>query len=1195
MIDNSFITLNRQSVASGIFTRGGKLFLGFTAFFAAVIPSGAYDYQVSDQPVIPLRGLVYTPQDVVTLHKLVKEGGVPAAVADGFLKRSNGWMDRSDDEIAALIPNASAVYAYGFSGDPKNDASWPRLGADGVCSLDRPGEVRSPVTGDVYGTQAKGMDYYDPGDGWVRKSDGKRFFFKGIWNSYIDKELHDGVANLAIAYIVTGDPNVAKRALFILDRLAALRAARPQDLGPSDWPHQRVPGKGTLGVMGNHANSLMMRMALALDLVANAPHAKAPSVTSGLTVLENIRKNYFSLFETWYFDRKELTNHGSVLLANAVAQGMLFGDEKKLKMGIDGVSAFFNNTINRDGDYVEVSGNYGNLGRVYISTPTLMLTHYDPKNYPEKHGLPSPDNYPFSLKFGDDRRWYQMAAGILFDLPVMGRYPQYGDMDADWRVLEETDQGVAKARGTYLRLLYYQTTREDWKKEIAERYWSLPETGRRSGHQFLLGLSQWLEPERPLEKGASGAPPSEKSLLMGGKGIAFLRSGEGKQRRALFMRGGINSYHGHDDQMAVVPYGHKMMLAGEYGYNLAGTPDHYGWGMRSISHLTAVVDEDLPATLSYKGDRLDRTAPAASVTGYLDIEPAQFVEMRNPRLWSNNIEDYRRTVWLVDIDPENYYFVDFFRIVGGSVHDYAWNAPFPKKRSGDDFKVEGVSPKQAEGVWTLASLNGKHCSEPWNQSGKSWGERLDGMAGHVQPLPGEPRLPTSDWNPDPGNGYGMIWNVKSEETKSDWQASWRLQDGKHLLRARLLNFDGMTAITANSPSLWLGKPFDMAIARRIRKDSKAPLESRFVNIVEVGSPGAWPIRNAARIALKGSSKDASKAAGIKVSLFDGRSDLIIASPIQQELQCGEVRTDARNTFVRLDREGAATVISFQEGTLLEAGGWKIGADVPVLKGTVTSVEADDYTSKLTLSPPLPEGGALEGATLLIEGSPNAVVPRLHNEYYSIEKVAFDEARGESRLVFSRQSLIGTTWSIADQKADSSQLTLEWRNVVAGPPGTLAFQGCGVFAGAVAQGEPLGVIKQIRNREVNLHVHDPSHEHSGVKKERLMRVLLASPGERFSIPTTVVLRKIAEESWLLRSTGPLQLRIQKKPGALLSCKKGASWQKLAEADSDGIIECRISPEEMEKAGILLRFETLETRGEGESEAVSTKTPEAKAGK
>ncbi|EIQ00406.1 Heparinase II/III-like protein [Opitutaceae bacterium TAV1] len=1083
-------------------------------------------------PVIPYRGLTYTADDILEVRRQVRDHGANAGLVEDILKTAREWTARSDAEVAVLVPPSGSVFAYGTTGDPKNGKPWPRFARSGdMCSLDRPGEVRSPHTGDVYGTQKPGEPFYDPGTGWVRPKDGQVFYFRGLWNSWVTGQLHDAVDNLALAYLLTGDGAFSRRALFILDRLATLRVQLPvRGYAVADWPHATDDDqvKGFFHYMGNIANQRVINTALAFDLIANAPFASEPSAGDAtLSVRDNISKNYFDIYERAYLETRQLTNHALILLGNLITQGVLFGKPDLLREGIDGLHAFLDNTTHRDGDYVEVSGSYGRLGRDYGGRLIAVLANYDPENYPGISGMPDPKEYPHALRFGDDPRWYGNAVRMLYRLPVLGRYPQYGDMTMDRNVLIDRDnEWLARHRVQYLRMLWRQTTREDWKREIEALY---PHAAKQKQAPVFLedlllyGLSQWVEPtpaEPAPERPETGIPAGETSDLMPGKGIAILRSGEGVNRRALFMRGGINSYHGHDDQMALVPYGNGMVLTGEYGYQWSGTPDHLGWGTRSVAHMTTVVDEDLPAPYLYKGFSPSIPAPAASITGFLPNPrgPAQFVEMRNPQLYARaRLTDYRRTAWLVDVDPERYYFVDIFRVVGGKSHDYVWNSHYAARSNRAAFQVDGIKPVATEGVWTLAALSGANRDKSWNRPGQSWGERLNASAGRIEALPGEKPLPRSKWNPEPGNGYGMIWDVKSQVTGNDWQATWLLPDGRHFARASLLNYDGMTAVTALAPSVQQQNPFNIVIARRTREANAAGstvLQSRFVNVVEVGGPGAWEVAKTERLPLKTTGL-AADAVALKLQLANGSTDYLLSSrAADQTLDGGTVRLAGRNGFARLAPDGRLTALAMQEAVRMEAGGWVVEAAAPAFQARVVSAEPGEPESRLVIDGRLPEGGALAGATVLIDSAPGARIAYSHNDYYSVETVEHGNT-----LVFRGQSLVAATLQVDTVKAASSQVELYWNNELGGKPGSFSYQGRGVIPAGAAPPRPLAQIKKFNNRELDLT------SVSALKTGQKLQVLVAQPGDVLTIPATVTLTRAGTgHDWFLRTTAPVRLTL-----------------------------------------------------------------------
>lgn len=1122
------------------------LVAGSLPLAAAVDTPSLVKEGVTYQQVKPLRGLIYTEKDIDEVRRRVRENGANAELVAEILRVAQEWVQRPDEVVAGLIPGKGALFAYGMAGDPKNNRSWPRFAREkAMCSFDRPGTVRSPETMDIYGAAKEGEPFYDDGKGWKR-DDGQMFYFKGIWNAWIVDQLHDGVDHLAMAYLLTGDPSFARRALFILDRLASLRVQLPL-VGNSavDWPHNAASdeAKGFFHYMGNIANQRTVNTALGFDLIANAPFGAEPSSGDGkLTVSENIAKNYFGIYERRYIDTmRSLTNHGIILVGNLMIQGVLFGDAQKMSEGLDGMRAFFDNTINRDGDYMEVSGSYGRLGRDYGSRLVMPMANYDPKNYPAEAKMPDAAPYTGGVKPGDDPRWYNTAVRMLYRLPLLGRYPQYGDMSMDRSVLVDTDnEWLAKHRALYLRVLYQQTSRPEWKREIEELY---PRAASQKQAPLMLedlllfGPALWSEPKALThddKKRAEQEPPAaEASDFMAAKGIAVLRSGEKADARALFLRGGINSWHGHDDQMMLVPYGQGMVLFGEYGYRWAGTPDNLGWGTRSIAHNMAVVDEDEPAPYLYKGFSKEVSAPAASVTAFMKDGIAQFVEMRNPLLFKKaKLQDYRRTAWLVDVDAAHYYFVDIFQVLGGRVHDYAWTAPSIARSKKEEFKVEGVKPVALPGVWTLASLGGKHRDEVWNQPGKSWGERLNGDNGMVVALPGESKLPVSKWNPKPGNGYGMIWDVKAAETKGDWRAQWPLPDGEHSFRTHFVNFDGMTAISALSPTMNKEIPFNPVYLRRTR-DGNGPLHSRFVNVAEVAKPGQWVLKDVERLQVDVTG-EATDCVGLRITLAEGKgTDMLFASRSVQEMKVGKasdrVVFEGRNGFVRTDAEGRLVALSMQEGRRFEAAGWGVETDSSLFQAIVRKVEPGREESRLTIEGNLPAGSLLAGATLWTESGQNGSLRYSHNDYFSIESID-SSGNGESVLVFHNQPLTIASLQIESLVPQKQKALLAWNHNLAGKPGSMAYDGRAVIpSGTVVSLEnpPKAAIQTLEERSVGLTRLD------GFKAGDRIDVLVAKPGDIVSMPTTVSIRPhpSLRETWLLRSTLPVRLTFPDAKGGV----------------------------------------------------------------
>jgi hypothetical protein len=1079
-----------------------------------------------ENPVAPYRGILYTANEINQVREIALNDHAMRKIAGKFLASAKTWANRSDTEIDALIPPVDAVYAYGYAGDPRTDGAWPWFArAKKMCSVDRPYEVRSPHTGDVYAIQKPGEKYYDPGDGWVRPSDSKRFYFKGVWHSYVIDELHKAIDDMAIAYMLTGNEKVAEKALRIFDQLATLRPRLVCDNGCIDLNH---PGKGygAFRYSGNIANKRMASSVYALDLLGRSKAALAPSHDNAkITIFENIRQNYFFTAERRgkTFETNSLQNHALAMFNNIIAQAVMFGDPDDLKYGIEAIYAFLNNCVDRDGEYYEVSGSYNNTGRKYVERMISALRNYDPKNYENSERYPDPKDYPCNMNFGNDPRWYSVAVDSTYKLEVLGRDPGYGDSTYDQNIfLDETNMRLHRKRAYFLKHFYFLTEDSALKEKCANLFWQLPETtvSKQSLEDFSRGgMSQWLKPSKP----ESSNNQTLKSVLMPGKIISVLRSGKDAQKRAMFMRGGIPNSHGHDDQMAIILYAKGMCITGEYGYKVFGRPDYLGFGTRSISHKTVVVDEDKPtsrfAVKLNKNKYLDmfKPRPAADVLGFGTASPAQFVEMSNPRLWENgNVKEYRRLVWMIDVSDTDFYFIDFFRIDGGQTHDYAWNGPFLEQPEAEDgFSLDGVTPKPVDGVWTLAALSGSNRDATFNKPGQSWGERLVGNSGVIKDLgiPGE-KIGWFHWNPPPKNGYGFIYNVKAAETTNDWSGKWKLIDKTSYMQTTMLNPDGQTVITAKSPTLQMGRHHNVAIARRTSKEGR-PLKSRFVSLTQVSEKERWPVKNQrwAKVTTDGGPQD---VAAVEIELADGRKDLVLTSTKSTTLiKNGDVKLAGTRGFVRRDISGRVTDLILSSGTELTAGDCSIKLARDAWKATVTQVEAGLQNNRVTIDKELPSGTRLAGHTALFASSSQSKYPYSHNEYYRIEKIG-SAAKNKSVIDFGVQSLIGGRVIVKEVNANGL-VKLKWPNQLSSYKGTRPFDGHQIVV-TNGPGRKTTLVTYEAKRE--FIVDNPDQLKIGDQAE--IRVI--QPGDLLEVPALAILKKTAENSWTLHTNQDLELTL-----------------------------------------------------------------------
>lgn len=1105
------------------------IFLGIIAGLGCSVygaePSAALRLAGSDAAVVaPFRGLLYTPEDIkATRTVLQSEGASSKLLAARYIEAAQKWIDRGREGIDAMLPPDGSVYAFGLAGDPKNGKSWPRYGrSDDVCSLTRPGQVKSPYTGDIYGVQKPGEMYYDDGAGWVDPKTGTRYYFKGMWNCFAVWNMHEAVDDLAIAYMLTGDERCAELGLYMLDQFAGMRRRNPKNYGLIDYPHPvTAPGMGFFGYMGNIANDRMIYSALSFDLLAGSEFARSPSTgTDGLTVAQNIQQNYFEVFELLKIQQlNSFQNHAVAAYGAMLSQALLFGDAERTRLGIDLGYAFFDSCINRDGDYYEVSGNYAQLGRRYGGFLLNLLSNYRVDRYDPAAKMPNPSDYPYSLQFGNNPQWYAAAVEMLYRHTVMGRHLQYGDGHSDrFSQPGQVDPNLTRDRATYLSLLYYQTTRPEWRRSLAQRYWGSPDihdTALKSDDVIRFGPAMWLEPKRPDVVTADTG--DEASDIMPAKGLAVLRSGKGEYQRDFYMRGGAANSHAHDDQMALTLYGAGMSLTGEYGYFYYGTPDFCGWGTRSIAHNMVVVNEDLPQP-PFNNIAPWKRVPPADIKAVALRKPAQMVEMTNPGMWkgvAQNMQDYRRTAWLIDLSDKDYYFVDVFQVVGGNTHDYAWHSPYLEPRlPNDGFSVSGVDLAPKDGVWVLAAQdNEKIRNATYNKPGQAWGERLLGESGRIKDLkiPGE-KVGYSQWNPPPGNGYGFIYNLRSAPTSNDWSAQWLLPDRKNSQRLYVLNYDGMTAISGQEPVLDDKFRQAVVIARRTQPaDVSDPLQSRFVTVNEVGTTNSFPLLGVHRLETSGSAPEQDRVA-LTVESKTGVCDTILVNRQggQAKTADGVILSGSRG-FVRRDTaSGTVTDMLLQDGTLLASGEVTLEASASAWEAAVTGVTLDENGFSLELNQSLPAGERLRGAMASFSCPGDALPQYSHESWFRIEQI--EASNGTSRLTFNEQQVVMAYLEVETVNKANNTVTTRFPCELLSLPEMNYFTGR--YAMLVSDKTQLSGSRVTAFKDKKTFVVENAAD---FKQGDRVAILAVQKGDLLRIPSQVTLNRIAADEYELHST------------------------------------------------------------------------------
>lgn len=1072
-----------------------------------------------ERQVKPVRGLSYTAREIEEVREAARTEKRFATVYKKWFELTAQWTAKTEAEIDALLPADLAIYADGGTGgDPKTNQPWPKWGA-GICSLDKPFEVRSPHTGDIYGVAKEGEPFYDNGNGWVRESDGKRFYFRGIWNSYVIMAVLNSLDAMANTYMLTGDEAVARRTLYLLDKMASMRSKRGEIDGPVDWPYPRRVNEGFFSLMGNQANTRIYQISLILDMVGESNWARQESWSNpGVTVFENIRRHLIRVIEPE--SMKDLQNHGLSAYSAFLAKALLFGEPENVRKGIGATYGFLDNCVDRDGEYYEVSSSYGNLGYAYGGRLIRLLRNYDPAQYETPSAFPRREEIAGRLDFGNDPRWYALAVQSQFRMRVLGRELSYGDAPPDREIGRGWSTKELSRLRDYVLYFYELTANPAWKEELATIYWGLPGYLRERPSLQISSVGLWKEPEgkAPLKEASvtENAVTPKESILLGGKLTALLRAGEGKASRALFMRGGHSESHAHDDQLAISVYGRGMHLTGEFGYGFYGTPEHLGFGARPAAHQMVVIDEDLPASRS-----LWRSLPSADIEAFYPYAPAQVVAMSNPAQWSG-AGVYRRQSWLIDgadTGNETFYILDLFQVEGGKRHDYFWNAPYLKpSRADGGLLLEGVTLQAKPKIWTLAAhWNAEYVKAEFNTPGKSWGERIVGRTGRIKDEPETDRK-IGYWNPAPGNGYGFIYDIKAAETAEPWSAIWNLPDECSLMKWTVVPMDGIeTVVSGKSGTLEIGTYHPVVAVRR--KDEAGNLKSRFVSVCQVASSNeAWPVR-AARPLENIKASDPARAIAIQVELDGGAKDLLLAGESTgASITAGPVTLEGEKGFLRYDAGGVLSAATLIQGTSLKADGLVLEMERPFLEAEVKLVKSAETPHRVEVSESLPIGGMLDGSTALFYGPEGRRYA--HNEFFRLGEVKASE-NGRILSFAGTQGVILSTVEV-ERVLSPTQLQLRWPNMTGGREAMKSFAGHRLIVEGDAARS--ATITSLPERKM-LHVDSTASFTAGDR----LQILAIAPGDTLKIPATAQLLRIREGEWRGRINAGITITLSASAG------------------------------------------------------------------
>jgi oligo-alginate lyase len=763
---------------------------------------------------------LFTSEQIERARGRIASDPAAKAIADRAYKSAASWLDREDALIRSIMPDAVVPRAVHI-----NPGTYARVHATG-CPVHHepapdfvsypqwdfahdpwndPWHITCPIGGETYPSNdfaafyATGLEdrslltgpYADDGYGWWPDGEPYRFWFVGYCCSLLWRTVLSGLSSLSQAYLLSEDARYAHKALVILDRLAEVypdmdhykQSMYAQDCSPG-YDGKLFSLIGETGIVRQICTAAdICREAIPNDPVFGSTAEETRSkIESGViggsldgVYRGQVRGNYGMHQEAVMFaaiasgDETEIDKAVDWVLRNTgeatthkemltVFDDYIFRDRSGHAEGLDFA---LDNLIFREGIGWESSPSYN---RSWISHLTVVAELL------ERVGVRVWDRPKF-------RRMYRYPAEML----CLGKFtPTIGDSGG-------IDSGPIEVDATSLRSAY-SATNDPFVGELLRRC-----GGARGGIDELLNDPVGVAPDR--EGQAEYRKLTIPSRLMGGYGLALLRSGKGKEAAAVSLYyGRAATEHGHFDRLVMEFFAKGRKLIPDLGYGdhaSEGDPPAV-WTKNTAAHTTVVVDER----------RQDTQGPGRPVI-FSESDGLRVVEVDAPDTY-HNVSEYRRTVALIDLGEGSHYVLDLFRVAGGDRHDYSFHGqPGEFATKGVDFTAQSRGTLAGEDVPYGAIYDDPDLEDPLRKGRAYYTYR--------------------------GSGYSYLRNVRRGKPNGNWSATWRDAESGIALRAIFAPTDE-AVLAHGEPSRRPNNPRELDYV--ILRNTGEGIRSRFISAIE---------------------------------------------------------------------------------------------------------------------------------------------------------------------------------------------------------------------------------------------------------------------------------------------------------------------------------------------------------------------------
>ncbi|MBT3375323.1 MAG: hypothetical protein HN742_26700 [Lentisphaerae bacterium] len=732
------------NLAAGLTRARGKplvLAVGFTGFHAsgkenAKMRNVTVDANSAPPPPVertsqfPLKTArtLHTAEEIVQAQANVAASKAAASVQRNYAAKAKSWLERSDDEILALIPPATVPRAFNVSvnGCPVHGKAIYEFSTyPWILREDEPYVIECPVGHETYpsndyatflrsGFQAEDTltgAHVDDGWGWVGP-DSERYWLVGYachwhWHKFVIP----GVLALSRTYLLTGDPDCAHKGALMLATIA------------KDYPNFDYANQSRYG-----------------QLQGGRYHGKILNHIWETGTFRSLAEAYDNLWDVFDQDANLQAHFNTT---GKALRGMI--EAHLLEEGIEGIFSH------------KIQGNFGMhqsalataaivrqqgpvddwLGEILTSTD--RGAHHTGLNY-ALYNLVYRDGMPNETAPGYCSIWPNRIIGMasvlkkggidLFELPKLKSLVT-APIDlvcVDRFTPDEGDSGSVTGGIVGRNADVYQPAYHAYHDP---RIYDWLETMDAAGdNSFRTYDSLFTPPIVPVDADT----PIPTPRLMDGYGMALLCNN--KNTLGLAMYYGYRGGHSHCDTLNFDLYAHGCKMMPDLGY-----PDFmnayvsgiFTWSKNTISHNCVMIDRQ----------RQTGNGPG-SVELFMSVGGVHAVDISAPSAYPG-CREYRRGLILIETGPDTAYVIDITQVAGGDEHHYSLHGP--------------------PGEFTI--LGGKW-SEP--APGTLAGADIAVGVPYDDPVLGEPGYQGS-FGPYKGSGFSHFTNVRTHQA-GEWVAQY---------------------------------------------------------------------------------------------------------------------------------------------------------------------------------------------------------------------------------------------------------------------------------------------------------------------------------------------------------------------------------------------------------------------------------------